>query len=341
MTIYSTLNYHRLILLVRRGLLGAALATCAVAWGAGTAVAETANTYPSKTVKVIVGFPPGGSADVLARILCQKLSVLYKQSFIVENKPGAGGTIGASVVAHSAPDGYTLLLGVTASQTIAPSMYKSLAYNAAKDFAPITLLANIPIVLEINPSVPAKNVKELISLAKSANPPLTFGSSGVGAIPHLTGEIFQKAAGVKLLHVPYKGSTPALTDLIAGRVQIMFDNLTSSLPFIQTDKLRVLAIAGPTRIAALPNVPTLTESGVPMSVRSWFGLLAPAGTPQEIVDRLSKDIGTQMKTSETRKTLSGLGAELATTTPEAFAEIIRADTKQWADTVQLTGIKAQ
>jgi tripartite-type tricarboxylate transporter receptor subunit TctC len=316
----------------------------ALSWGMATHVAhaQSADGYPSKPVRIVVGFPPGGAADLIARLAAERLGTAYKQSFVVENRPGAGSTIGAAVVAHAPADGYTLLLGVTASQTIAPSIYSSLPYNAAKDFAPISLLATIPVALVENPAVPARDAKEFVEYARKANPPLAFASSGIGAIPHLTAEIFQRAENVKMLHVPFKGASPAMTELLADRVQVMFDHLPSVLPSIRAGKLRVLGIAGTQRAAALPDVPTLAEAGVPgVAVRSWFGLLAPAGTPTAIVDKLNQELRAQFATPEAVQALAAMGAEPTTSTPQGFADIIGADTKQWADIVHATGVKAE
>lgn len=297
--------------------------------------------YPSKPVRIIVGFPAGGAADILARLLSEKLGSAYKQSFVVENKSGAGGTIGAGIASRSAGDGYTLLLGVTASQTIAPSIYKDLNYDPNKDFEPIAMIATIPVALVVNSSVKANTAAELVSLAKSVEPPLAYASSGVGAIPHLTGALFQKSQALDLLHVPFKGSSPALTEVLAGRVQIMFDHLPSSLPAIKTGRLRALGIAGDKRAAALPNVPTMAEAGMPdVAVASWFGLLAPAGTPGAIVTKLNELVNEQLDTPEAREAIAALGAEVSTTTPQEFADIIRADSKKWADIVRLTGANA-
>lgn len=278
---------------------------------------------------------------MLARLLAEKLGNVYKQSFVVENRAGAGGTIGAGSVARASNDGYTLLLGVTASQTIAPSIYKTLPYDPIKDFEPVAMLATIPVALVVNAQVPAESAAQLVELAKKSDPPMGFGSSGIGAIPHLTGELFQKSQAVSLLHVPFKGSSPALTELLAGRVQMMFDHLPSSLPSIKAGKLRAVAIAGDKRAAALPEIPTLAEQGINgVSVRSWFGLLAPHGTPQEIVDSLNKTINEQLAGKDAAQAIAGFGAELATMSPQEFARIIREDSQQWAEVVRDTGVTA-
>ncbi|ARP84207.1 hypothetical protein CAL12_27585 [Bordetella genomosp. 8] len=339
----SALKYQPARPLARGFLRHAVLASallCAALPALSAQAAEPA--YPSRPVKIIVGFPPGGAGDLMARLVAERLGRSLQQTFVVENRAGAGSTIGAGLVARADPDGYTLLLGVTASQTIAPSIYSNLSYDSAKAFAPVAMLATIPVALVVNPDVPAHTPKELVQVARRANPPLSFASSGIGAIPHLTAEIFQQAQGVKMLHVPFKGASPAMTELLAGRVQLMFDHLPSVLPSIRAGKLRVLGIAGAKRAEALPDVPTLGESGVEgVEVRSWFGLLAPAGTPEPIIDKLNAEIVKAFATPEARTALANMGAEPQVTTPQAFAEIIRADTAQWAAIIKKNGIKAE
>ena len=300
-----------------------------------------AQTYPAKPVKIIAGFPPGGAADLLARVVADKLSALLGQTFVVENRPGAGGTIGADAVAKAAPDGYTLLLGAAASQTIAPAIYKSLPYDAAKDFKPVALVATIPVTLVVHPSVAANNVRELVAVMKAASAPMQYASSGSGAIPHLAGELFQLSQGVKLVHVPYKGAPLAMSDLLSGRVQLMFDNLPTVLAHIRSGKLRALAVAGTKRARALPDLPTLAEAGVPNAeVGSWFGVLAPAGTPEAIVGALTREIGKALAADDAKGRLDAMGAEPTYLTPEEFARLIRADTEKWARLVKATGAQA-
>jgi tripartite-type tricarboxylate transporter receptor subunit TctC len=300
-----------------------------------------AQAYPTKPVKVVSGFPPGGAADLLARLSAERLAAALGQPFVVENRTGAGGTLGADAVAKAAPDGYTLLLGVTASQTIAPAIYKALPYQAERDFKPVAMVASIPVALVVHPSVNAQSVRELVALAKAAPAPLQFASSGTGAIPHLTAELFQAAQGVRMVHVPYKGAPLAMSDLLAGRVSLMFDNLPTVLGHIRSGKLRALGIAGNRRARALPDLPTLTESGVTgVEVASWFGLLAPAGTPEPIVATLQREIAKMLATDEARARLDAMGAEPSPSTSEEFARIIRADTAKWAKIVKDTGASA-
>ena len=300
-----------------------------------------AQTYPAKPVKIIAGFPPGGTADLLARVVADKLSAALGQSFVVENRPGAGGTIGADTVAKATPDGYTLLLGAAAGQTIAPAIYKSLPYDAGKDFKPVALVATIPVTLVVHPSVAANNVRELVAVMKAASAPMQYASSGSGAIPHLAGELFQLSQGVKLVHVPYKGAPLAMSDLLSGRVQLMFDNLPTVLAHIRSGKLRALAVAGAKRARALPDLPTLAEAGVPNAeVGSWFGVLAPAGTPDSIVGTLTREIGKALAADDAKGRLDAMGAEPTYLTPEEFARLIRADTEKWARLVKATGAQA-
>ena len=305
------------------------------------AASAFAQGYPTKPVKIIAGFPPGGAADLLARVMADKLSAAMGQPFVVENRPGAGGTIGADAVAKSAPDGHTLLLGVTASQTIAPAVYKSLPYDPARDFRPIALVATIPVALVVHPSIAAKSPREFVAIAKASSPPLQFASSGNGAIPHLAGELFQLSQGVKLQHVPYKGAPLAMSDLLAGRVQLMFDNLPTVLAHIRSGKLRALAIAGTKRAHALPDLPTLAEAGVPgVEVGSWFGVLAPGATPDAVVAALSREIAKAVASDDAKARMEAMGAEPAFLSPEDFAKLIRAETEKWAGLVKATGARA-
>ena len=295
----------------------------------------SSKTYPTKPVRIVVGFPAGGAADVLARLLSEKLGAAYKQPFVVENRAGAGGTIGAATVARAEGDGYTLLMSVTASQTIAPSVYKQLPYDPTKDFTAVAMVATIPVALVVNSGVAADDVQSLIRLARESSPPLAYGSSGVGAIPHLTSIRFQQAnEGMELLHVPFKGSAPAITELLAGRVQMMFDHLPSSLQHVNSGKLKALAIAGNRRAEALPNVPTLAEAGVEgVAVNSWFGLLAPAGVPTEIVQDLNEKVNALLAQDDVRQAIATIGAEPAAMSPIEFNELIISDTRKWADVV--------
>lgn len=301
--------------------------------------AEAPVEYPTRSVRIVAGFPPGGAADLLARLSAQQLAARYTESFVVENKAGAGGTIGATNVARAPADGHSLFLGTTATQTIAPFIYPSLQYDAASGFEPIALLATIPVALVVHPSLDVHTASELVEAARKSTHPITYASSGTGAIPHLTAELFQMSQGVKMEHIPFKGAPAAMTDLLSGRVQIMFDHLPSVLPHIQAGKLRVLGIAGDKRAASLPDVKTLQEQGIQnVSVRSWFGMLAPAGTPKHIVDSLHASLMQGMGQDNARETLAGMGAEFSPSTPEEFDRIIKADTAMWANIVKTTQV---
>lgn len=305
---------------------------------APAALSQGAASYPSKPVRLVVPFPPGGTTDILARAVAQKLSEAWGQQAIVDNRPGAGGNIGSDLVAKAAPDGYTLLMGTVGTHAINPSLYTKMPYDHVKDFAPVILVAGVPNVLVVNPSVPVNSVKDLIAYAKANPDKLNFASSGNGTSIHLSGELFRTMTGVQITHVPYKGSSPALTDLMGGQVQLMFDNLPSSLQFIKAGKLKALAVTSTARSAALPDVPTLAESGLPgFEASSWFGVLAPAGTPPDIVARINGAIGAWLATPEAKDKLMSQGAIAAGGTPDEFAKHIAAETAKWAKVVKASG----
>jgi tripartite-type tricarboxylate transporter receptor subunit TctC len=302
------------------------------------AFAQSAAHYPAKPMRLVVPFPAGGTTDILARAVAQKLSKAWGQQVIVDNRPGAGGNIGSDLVAKATPDGYTLLMGTVGTHAINPSLYKNMPYDHVKDFAPVILVAGVPNVLVVNPSLPVHSVPELIAYAKANPGKLNFASSGNGTSIHLSGELFKAMTGVEMTHVPYKGSAPALTDLIGGQVQLMFDNLPSSLPFIKAGKLRALAVTSGARAAALPDLPTLAESGLPgFEASSWFGVLAPAGTPRDIVVKLNGAIAGWLASPEAKEKLLAQGAIAAGGTPEDFARHIGAETSKWAKVVKASG----
>lgn len=299
-----------------------------------------AQAYPTKSIRLVVPFPAAGTTDILAREVAQRLSVSFGQSVVVDNRPGAGGNIGSDIVAKSAPDGYTLLMGTVGTHAINPSLYAKMPYNHVKDFVPIVLVAGVPNVLEVTPSLPVNSVADLIKLAKEKPGQLNFASSGSGTSIHLSGELFKTMTGVDMMHVPYKGSAPALTDLMGGQVQLMFDNLPSSLAQIKAGKLRAIAVTSAQRSPALPNIPTIAESGLPgFEASSWFGLLAPAGTPAAIVARINADVDQWLQTPEAKEKLLAQGAIPAGGTPEQFAAHIRAETEKWAKVVKVSGAK--
>jgi tripartite-type tricarboxylate transporter receptor subunit TctC len=299
-----------------------------------------AQSYPNRPVRLVVPFPAGGTTDILARAIAQKLSEALGQQFVVDNRPGAGGNIGADIVAKSAPDGYTLLMGTVGTQAINVSLYAKMPYDAAKDFTPVVLVAGVPNILVVNPSVPVHTVADLIKLAKDKPGAINFASSGNGTSIHLSGELFKVSTGVQMSHVPYKGSAPALTDLIGGQVQVMFDNLPSALPHVKAGKLRAVAVTSTKRAPALPDVPTIAESGVPgFEATSWFGILAPAGTPRDIVTKVNAEANKALQSPEMKEKLLSQGAEAAGNTPEYFGDYIKAETVKWAKVVKESGAK--
>ena len=318
--------------ILRRAALGAlALLLAGGAW---------AQPYPTKSIRLVVPFPAAGTTDILAREVAQRLSVSFGQSVVVDNRPGAAGNIGSDMVAKSAPDGYTLLMGTVGTHAINPSLYAKMPYNHVKDFVPIVLVAGVPNVLEVTPSLPVNSVADLIKLAKEKPGQLNFASSGSGTSIHLSGELFKTMTGVDMMHVPYKGSAPALTDLMGGQVQLMFDNLPSSLAQIKAGKLRAIAVTSAQRSPALPNIPTIAESGLPgFEASSWFDLLAPAGTPPAIVARVNADVNEWLQTAEAKEKLLAQGAIPAGGTPEQFAAHIRVETEKWAKVVKVSGAK--
>ncbi|MEP9378360.1 tripartite tricarboxylate transporter substrate binding protein [Aquabacter sp. CN5-332] len=319
----------------RRSLLLSSL-VCAAALAAAP-IETWAQTYPSKPIRLVVGYAAGGSTDQIARILGQRLSEELGQPVIVDNKPGAGATIASEFVAKSAPDGYTLFMS-TIANTINTTLYKRLPFDFERDFAPVSLVATVPNVLVVNPNVPAKTVKEFIALAKSRPGEIYFGSSGSGSSVHLSGELFNMVAGTKLTHVPYKGSAPATVDLMSGQIQAMFDNLSTSLPYIKSGKLRALAVTSAKRSPAAPDIPTMAEEGLPdCEVLSWFALVAPAKTPQSIVDRLNAATVKVLNDPATKQQFDTLGADPVSSTPAELATLIGSETAKWAKVVQASG----
>ena len=313
---------------------------CALSAWVGSAAAAT-SAYPSKPVRIIVPFSAGGTTDILARTFARKLGDAWGQSVVVENRVGAGGNIGATDVARSSPDGYTLLL-TGPNHSINPSLYQNLSYDPEKDFAPVTLLAVLPNILAVNPSVPAKNLKELIAYAKNNPGKLSYASAGVGTASHIAGEYFKSVAGVDVLHVPYKGSSPALSDLVAGQVDYTFDYLPSALPFVHSGKLRALAVTGLKRSRSAPDLPTAIEAGLPnFSVMTWFGVYAPAGTPGDIVKRIRDTIAAAAQDPGVIETMGGRGAELIASSPEELVKFLHEEIERWSKLIKEANITAQ
>jgi tripartite-type tricarboxylate transporter receptor subunit TctC len=300
----------------------------------GVAGLAHAQAWPSKTITVVVPFPPGGTTDVLARAVATKLSANVGQPVIVDNKPGAGATLGAAQVAKATPDGYTLLMGAV-HHTIATSVYKGLTYSFEKDFSPITTVAMVPNVLVVNAKSPYNSVKDLIAAGKASPDKLAYGSNGNGTAQHMIGTQFQIASGAHILHVPYKGSAPLTTDLLGGQVDMSFDTVTPVLPFIKEGKLKPLAVTTAKRSSTLPNVPTLQEAGVPgIAIGTWFGLLAPAATPKEVVAKLNAEIVKIINTPEFKKQMFDIGAEPIGNKPEEMAKQIKEETEKFAGLVK-------
>ena len=322
-----------------RRVVGIATAVALAALSA-TPFAGAQATYPTKPIRIVVPFPAGGTTDILARAVAQRLSETLGQPAVVDNRPGAGGNIGAELVAKAPADGHTLLMGTVGTHAINASLYSKMPYDHVRDFAPIILVAGVPNVLVVHPSVPVGSVKELIAYAKANPGKLNFASSGSGTSIHLAGELFKTMAGVQMAHVPYKGSAPAVTDVLGGQVQLMFDNLPSALPHIKAGKLKALAVTSATRAAALPDVPTIAESGLAgFDATSWFGLLAPAGTPQPIIARLNNEVAKWLASTEAKEKMAGLGANTAGHSTDEFVRHIAAETSKWAKVVKESGAK--
>jgi len=297
--------------------------------------------YPNRAVKLIVPFPPAGATDIVGRIVAQKLGEQMGQSVVVENKPGAGGSIGSDLAAKSAPDGYTLLMATSSTHSIGPALQK-LPYDPLKDFAPITHVANVPNVLVVSPVLPVTSVQELIAYAKARPGQLNFASSGVGTIVHLNGELFKMLAGVDMVHVPYKGTALSIPDVANGSVAMLFDSLASVQPHIKAGRVRPLAVNAQRRSALLPEVPTLAEAGMPAFDRyTWFGMFAPAGTPKEIVARVNAEVATALKAPDLLERFAAAGAEAVGSTPEQFVERIRSDGVRWAEVIRKADVKVQ
>jgi len=298
----------------------------------------SAQTYPTKPLRIIVPYPAGGASDTLARLLSTKLNEVFSQPSIVDNRPGANGNIGADLVAKSAPDGHTLLLAGLDALSISPSLYK-LPFDPIKDFAPVTMVAYSPHLLAVHPSLPAETVKDLIALAKSKPGQLNFAVAGMGSAPHLAGVAFEAQAGIKWTYIPYKGLADAMTGLISGQVDAMFGAMLATYPHVKSGKLKLLAVSSAKRMSAIPTVPTVAEAGLEgFETGTWQGLLASAGTPKEVIGRLNSEVSRILNTAEMKKNLSNGGAEVYTMTPEQLGSWLRAEVDKWAKVVKAANV---
>jgi tripartite-type tricarboxylate transporter receptor subunit TctC len=310
--------------------------------GACAASAALPQDYPSRPIRMIVPFPAGGTADLLARQIGQTMGEALRQQVVIENRTGAGGNIGADLAAKAKPDGYTLLMGTVSTHAINPNLYPNMPYDPVKDFAPVAMVARMPNLLVLHPSVPAASVAELIALAKARPGTLAFASAGNGTTQHLAGELFKKMADVDMIHVPYKGNAPAVTDLVGGQVQVMFDNIPVSLQQVRAGKLRALAVTGPARSPVLPQLPTVAEAALPgYNITSWFGLYAPSGTSPQIIERLNREANKALATALIRRRLTDQGIEPAGGTPGQFAEFMRTELVKWGKIVRESGARVE
>lgn len=308
----------------------------------GTIASASAEAYPSRPVRMIVAFPPGGGADIAARIIAHKLAERWGRQILVENRPGAGGVIGTEIAAAAPPDGYTLFLATLGNLTVNKHLYPTMKVDPVRDFAPVTQVIDVQFAAMANPAFPPNSIGELIALAKAKPGTINYSSSGAGGAPHLAGELLKSAAGIDLVHVPYKGSGPSMQDVIAGQVQITFDSLLQGLPFIKQGALKPLAVLGRSRSPLLPEVPTVSESGVPgYELTNWFGLVAPAGTPKDILEKVHDDTVQVLRLPEVREKFAEMAAESVGNTPAEFGARIRADSEKWARIIKQAGIKAE
>jgi tripartite-type tricarboxylate transporter receptor subunit TctC len=306
------------------------------------ATAPAFAAYPDKPIRLIMPYPAGGSIDTAGRAVAQKLADTFGQQIVIDNRTGAGGIIGTETAAHAVPDGYTLVIGGTGTLALSPHLHRKLPYDPVRDFAPVTILIASPYVIVVHPSVPANSVKELVALAKARPGQINYASGGAGSAPHFASEMFNTAAGIKLNHVPYKGSTPGVIDLIGGQVQVMFTGIPSVLAYIKSNRVRALAVTGKTRTAALPDVPTVIESGVPGYVVSpWFGLLVPARTPQPVIATLHRETVKVLRSPALLERFATEGVDPVGDTPEHFAAYIKEEIVKWGKVVKDTGMRVE
>ncbi len=325
----------------RRRALTSLLATGLAAGAFGVVPATAQERYPERPVRLVVPYPPGGITDILARTIAKQVSAGWGEQMIVDNRAGASGNIGAASVARAAPDGYTILFGNASTHGINPSLFRNMQFDPVKDFEPVTMVASVSNVLLVAPEFPAKTLKDLIALAKSKPGELTFASNSTGSSNHLTGELLKTTAGIEMVHVPYKSSTQAVVDLIGGRISLMFDNMTTAMPYLKDGRLRALAVTSPKRLPLLPEVPTMAESGLPeVTVSPWWGIFAPAGTPGDIVQKLNRDVVAALNSKEVRDYLTQQSTDVVGNTPGEFAAQVRGETARWAEVVKASGAKA-
>jgi tripartite-type tricarboxylate transporter receptor subunit TctC len=348
----SNFSRNWLDVLARSVFMRRAMISSALLWRAGCLLhvpivlwlgmtAALAADYPSRPIRLIVSFPAGGASDILGRAIGQKLSERFGQPVVIDNRGGAGGTIAAEAAAKASPDGYSLLMGAGA-HALAPSIYARLGYDFIRDFAPITLVARSAYLVLLNPAVPANSIRELIALAKAEPGRLNFASPGTGAPPHLAGELFNTMAGVKLIHVPYRGDTQALTDLVGGQVQLGFIAVSASLPLVRSGQLKAIAVTSAERTPVLPELPTVAEAGLPgYAIGTWFGLLAPAGTPPAVIARLHDATARIVAGDDIRERFATIGFEAISDSPAGFAQHIRAETENFARIAQAAGIQPE
>jgi tripartite-type tricarboxylate transporter receptor subunit TctC len=319
----------------------ASIAACGLALAAFGPPASAQPAWPSKPIRMVVGFAPGGNVDITARTLAPALSEALGQPVLIENRAGAGGNVGAEAVARSAPDGYTLLLGAS-SLAVNVTLYSNLPFDALKDLVAVAPVSNVPLVLTVNPRVPAKDAKDYVALAKQRKGSITFASAGTGTSNHLTGELFRSVAGIDIIHVPYKGSGTALGDLMGGQVDSMFDQLSSSLPFIRSGKIRILGVTSAKRSSILPDVPTMIEQGFAgVDASTWVGVFAQSATPRDVIGRLNASIQKITRSTAFRERLAALGADALEGSPEQFAQLFRDEVSKWGRIVKSSGAKAE
>ena len=301
--------------------------------------AAMAQGFPSKPLRIIIGFPPGGAIDIIARTMAPKMSADLGQPVVVENRAGAGGVIGMQSVAKAEADGHTLFMGTMGNFSITPALVKDLPYNVLKDFAPVTHVASSGFVLYVNPKLPVKNVRELIAYAKANPQGVNFSSSGNGGLPHMAGEMFNAAAGIRMPHVPYKGSAPSVADVIGGQVQLTFEAVAIGLPHVRSEKLRALAVTDLQPMGVLPGVPTVADALPGFNVKNWFGMAAPAGTPADRIARVQRSVALALRDPEVAKTLAGLGVDPVADPPAQFGAYIRSESERWQKLISDAGIK--